>query len=400
MLTNLLLMLNLTTTSPVASLHDYYNGRRTDLTPVQIQSAADAGIASANSYDNAVGHFIAGHSHATSGHPLNATLEYHKALTALQSCDTSDLYLQISIRKNLGSIFDDFGQFEKAIQYYQTAIPFAQDYSKAELASIYTNMGNTYRSVQDAKLMLEMYFKAQDLYRSLDDHYNLARLDNKIGLAFYAADAYDTAEYFFNNAIFDHGQHLRDKQRRIIGQAYHNLGQAYFKQLDFIKSAHAFHQALEYKSDSEKYITFLDLGELYLTTEDLDSAGLMLARARAIYSGSTNVDHSMLWQHLATLEIKRGDLSKAIKFQDTLASVYLEYANTQRDIKNTYAASYADTLYLEYLDNEAQKIRNRLVLLVSLICGLISVYILIRWRWKKNGIRAIYQKLNSKYTWN
>lgn len=242
---------------------DYYNGIWTPSEEVAREIINSTLKENRDNYGKSIAFYLSGLLYRRSGDPVKAAVDYHRCLESLSRLDTTDYFLEISVRKNLGSIYDDFGAFQKAINIYEAAIPYAEKFSLRELASLYSNMGNSYRDMKDGEKLIESYFKSLEYSREINDHFKTAQIFNKLGLSFFHANLIDTAEAFFYQAIFQRDK-LSGNELRIIGQAYHNLGQLQFQSGKIQESIESYNKALTFKSDKDRYITLMDLGEVLL----------------------------------------------------------------------------------------------------------------------------------------
>lgn len=328
-------------------------------------------------YIEALARYLSGFLHRKQGDVVKATIDYNECLYLLQNeVDTLDSFLEVSVRKNLGAIWDDFKFYDIAIQYYEDAIPYAEKYSKKELASLYSNLGNSHRDKRDGENVIIAYMKSLDISHEIEDHYKVAQIYNKLGLSFFHADLTDTAEYFFYQAIYQR-PHLTGKQLKPIGQAYHNLGQLLFNKgltMDAIKS---YVTALDYKHGDDKFITLMDLGEVMIAQNEYDKARTYLTEAMALYNAesSKKETHGVL-KHLASLEDKTGNQAGALGYMNMYAAAMENHAtevDVLRDIKERqFFKQLIDTYSL---DRHQNNLRDNLTW--ALICLIIALMVII-----------------------
>jgi tetratricopeptide (TPR) repeat protein len=294
----------------------------------------------------------------------------------LKDADTTDYYLEISLRKNLGAFMDDYEQYDEALQYYEEAIPFAIPYSKKELASIYGNMGNAYRDLRDAEQMLRYYFLSQEISREIGDVYADCKVSNRIGLAFYHAGSMDTAEYYFHKAYTD-GLSLTGNQRTILGKTLHNLAQLYFHTDRSELAASTYQQALQYKKGNDLFVTLNDLGEVLLDLHQYDSARRVLTQALALYPGKNthDIDHHKVYDNLANLELATGNTAQALVYKDSLSAAFYQYGKIQQEMKAIATKDYSRDMYNQFMIRKQQKERNKFLLWVLVGLGVLVVVI-------------------------
>lgn len=65
---------------------------------------------------------------------------------------------------NLAALYEQLGQYQKALEYYQRALGGSQQMAPSERAQLLSNAGTLYRRLGDAVKALETYRAAQALY--------------------------------------------------------------------------------------------------------------------------------------------------------------------------------------------------------------------------------------------
>ncbi len=102
------------------------------------------------------------------GRYLDAQLQYDQALRRVEetSAEPWNASRRELVLTNLAALYEQLGQNEKALEYYQRALAGAQQMQPSERAQLLSNAGTLYRRLGDAVKALETYRAAQDLYSS------------------------------------------------------------------------------------------------------------------------------------------------------------------------------------------------------------------------------------------
>ena len=98
------------------------------------------------------------------------------------------------------------GNFEEAASNYTEAVKLAESFyseTDIELASYYMNLGTTYLSLWDYQLTLELFDKAEAIYRRIEaDHPAIGNVYLNKGIVYKGLRNFDKAITFYNQAIY------------------------------------------------------------------------------------------------------------------------------------------------------------------------------------------------------
>ena len=94
---------------------------------------------SQDQYSKALSHFYIGYI-KKKRNDLRAAAHYIEAIHLMDKVDTTDVYLHMALRKNLGVLYKQYGDLENGIRYYQEAIPYAEAYDKTKPYEKQTNV--------------------------------------------------------------------------------------------------------------------------------------------------------------------------------------------------------------------------------------------------------------------
>lgn len=118
---------------------------------------------------------------------------------------------------NIGAIYKEWGNYDKAIEYYLEALKINEEMGNKELmASNYNNIGTIYNGQNRNDKAIEYYQKSLKIKRELGDKKGEASSFNNIGLAYYSmvSDTRDNVS-------------LQDSLCRLALDYYQNAGKTY-----------------------------------------------------------------------------------------------------------------------------------------------------------------------------
>ncbi|GEM_PF-3244555 len=220
---------------------------------------------------------------------LSSAKHYIEAIHLLEDTDTTDLFLELSLRKNLGVIYKQHGDIESGIRYYQEAIPFAEAYDKTlpferqtNVMSLKYNMANAYSENYNPKAV-DMYLQLLGEAKSKGTVLKIAQINNQLGILFEKAKEYDLAIEHFSD-ILEYEYALPNKKIQLyLGYANENLGETYFKKGQIELASKYLIASLDYFEDENKFNPLVILTELYLSLKDEDKARKYGEWAMSIY---------------------------------------------------------------------------------------------------------------------
>ena len=180
---------------------------------------------------------------------------------------------------------------------------------------------------------LEYYDQSLEGYRKIGDRSSIARVYNNIGVAYVDWQKYDSAQVYHEKSL---NLHLDLESPNGIIRSYMNLGETFQFQQRNIEALRNFHKARMYSEASEQrraleYI-YDKLGQVFLATNALDSAGIYLERALDLrlekdrYFGLRNT-----YASLSLLEEKRRNYQKSLRYYKLLREVQDSFLTTQKN---------------------------------------------------------------------
>ncbi len=216
---------------------------------------------------------------------------------------------------NLGLIYNEFGESELAISYYDSLLQIEGDKVNSYVAVTYSSIGDLHLRRGNTLEALQNYQKSVALFEQLKhvkgiaiNQMNLGRVYASLQQNTKALEQYQTALNTFLgiNHLFG------------ACDAYNNIGK-YFSQIGQFDSSRYYHQQallISKKVENEFRVgaAYLGIGESYLK-EDLVQAAHFLQQAKSIFQeGNHRVDLAQVDYLLGRLARERGQYQKAREF--------------------------------------------------------------------------------------
>ncbi len=190
---------------------------------------------------------------------------------------------------NIGNVYSELNEYNRALEYYQKALKFAEAIDNKRSITINTgNIGTTYAEMRLYPLALEYHHKALELAYEIDNKQFIANNTNGIGLIYlYTAD-YPKALDYLEKAL-DFSKELNDKLGIAINFA--NIGNIYatpdFDGYDFEKAEDLLLQAItihqELGTKKEEYDARKTLIDLYKYNGNIEKGFYQLEYYHQLY---------------------------------------------------------------------------------------------------------------------
>ena len=269
----------------------------------------------------------------------------------------NNLYRQAALQNNLGNLYSDLHDYDKAEEYYLKALEndtqlFTQnpDAYRASLASTQNNLGVLYKNLHDYAKSEEYYLKALENYTQLFSQNpnayraDLAKTQHNLGYLYNNLHDYAKAEEYYLQALENRTQLFTqnpDAYRADLAMTQNNLGILYDDLHDYAKAEEYYLQALEnrtqlFTQNPDAYRASLagtqnNLGVLYKNLHDY-------AKSEEYYLKALENRTQLFSQNP---DAYRADLAM---IQNNLGNLY----------KNLHDYSKAEEYYLKALENRTQ----------------------------------------------
>ncbi|MBD2126487.1 CHAT domain-containing protein [Microcoleus sp. FACHB-1] len=192
-----------------------------------------------------------------------AIAKYEEALPLYRA--VGDKAREGSTLNNIGLIYDDLGETQKALDFYNQSLPLARAVSdKATEAVILSNIGAVYDALGERQKALEYYNQSLPLFRGVDNYAGEARTLNNIGLVYSALGEKQKALDSYNQSLLLK-RTLDNKATEAvtlnnIGRVYDDLGEKQ-KALDYYNQSLPLFRAVGNKAGES--VTLNNIGRVY-----------------------------------------------------------------------------------------------------------------------------------------
>lgn len=267
---------------------------------------------------------------------------------------------QATVLGNFGSLYDEQGNFNKALDYYSQAIALLTgDESKVEehreqLARLYNYIGITYRKKGEFDKALRFYERELQINLDLygEGHPSVARVYTNMGGIYYYRGDFGQAIIYFKRAA-ESTELVFGQVHPRVGLLYNNIGAVYYEQGNFEQAIDYFKRSAEIKRQTQGEnhpdlaLTYNNIGSIYTEMEEYETAIDYLQRSLEIRKATLGEDHPVLsnnYNSLGMLYLNTGDNERAIQyFQQSL-----EITLRSRGSKHPYAAEARTNLARAY----------------------------------------------------
>ncbi|GEM_PF-5653979 len=342
--------------------------------------------------------FFVAYSYEKQGYISSAAIEYLEALRMLEGLEERDWRKEARILKNLGKLSRIAGQHEMAHTYYDQALEPAEKDSDAELASVWYNKGFAYMKSLEFLKSIDSYNNSLKLAEKLEDHVKMANIYNYIGVSYRQLKEYDLARVYYQKVI-DMKDKLGDGKKFTVGQAYHNIANTYFEQGEFDLAEENFLMTLAIQKKEESFITYMDLGELYLRQGKMEAAQNRFQQAMASVPSAMQPEHYRIYSLLK--EVSQNDFQDYKRYDSLYMASEASYRSTQDslfDLGQKYQYAQAITAYNRdrYLRQQLDKLWTGIKVGLPLLLLVLGIMYLIREELRRVRIRKIKAEAEAK----
>jgi protein O-GlcNAc transferase len=229
---------------------------------------------------------------------------------------------------NLGSIFEQQGKLDAALECYQQALRANPNYAEAHY-----NLGNVRK--KQGKLQA-----ASDSYQqALKIQPEIAEAHNNLGTVFQKQGKLEAAVQSYQQAL---------KIKPEYAQAHYNLGNLFLKQGKLDEALKSYDQALKIKPDYPQ--AYDNLGNIFLQKGKLEAAVESYQQALKIKPNFPSAHHNLgnALKLQGKLEAAINSYRQAISLEPNYAEVYHNLGNTLYEQGNLEAAIKSYHQALEY----------------------------------------------------
>ncbi len=227
----------------------------------------------------------------------------------------------------IGSIYNDYSNYEKALEYYFRSLKVAEKLKNTkQIAYTLTNIGNTYFYQLNYPLALKYYTDAFNASKKLNDKKFRGIILNNLGAVYSNLGNDKKAIESYTNAL---NHYTEIGWNKGVGQTYDNIGIIYKNEGKRDSALYYFNQSYEIAEDNANIYSManisLNIADLYLDPLNFEKADLYLSNALK-YAGTIGAN-------------------------DIIRLTYENYAKLFSGINNFEKAFYYQSLYLQMHDS-------------------------------------------------
>lgn len=245
-------------------------------------------------------------------------------------------YYKIASHLNIGRIFHEHHQYDQAIEYYSKGLDVAHLANEDKfVAWLNYSKARSYKESGDYLNALEALFQAAKYAESSDDNLRLVKVNQQLGLVFKRIGEYEKSRnHYFK--IFEYKDEVPNFNK-YAWTTCHNIGETFLLEGNTKKAQEFFHQAIEYAKkygdESISFITYMDLGEIYLTNNSFQQAeqNYMTALKFNIDLAS-DPNKFKIYKQLSTLYGFLGDAKKFAEYNTKYTECLEKHLKTSEEL--------------------------------------------------------------------
>ncbi len=331
---------------------------------------------------------------------MEKTLMYIKKALFL-NLQRKDTLLLASNYGNIGLLYDNLGQSDSAIKYYQKSIKYAGLTNNfTAVAKSHINLALLFTDVKNYKLALKHNFKAEKTYLEIKNFTDLPILYNNIGSIYKINKLSDSAYFYYSRGLY-----LADSLELIFSQAklLQSLGNLYVQKVQYTDALKHFEESLKLSTDlGNIYLitdNYLCLGELYYKQNKSDNAikYFKLSLENGIKLNNSHTKQTSL-QMLSEIYKQKGDYFEAINYlkqhitiKDSLTNENFREKLAEFEVK--HETEKKEKELLEQKINVQEKENTIHIITITLIIIFISSIVILRlYILKKNALKKLIEK--------
>ena len=326
----------------------------------------------------AKGYFLLGYIDKKRGVYDRATIHYLEALryakeASYESVETD----RIMLHYNLGNIFRIFKAYELSEEYHQNAINLAKSYDdRDQLIVAASNLSNLYIDQEKYEECVEMIHEVLAICGESHDQY--FKLLNSLGISLKGLGQYDEAIATFNRLLMQ----CPSDNHKLRGKAFHNIAVNYEEMGDYEKAKRNYLRAINEKQQVSNtyerlFISYKDLGVLYLLSQELDSAIHFLSLAELLIPHvQQNVECYSVYSLLADVHKMKNEDHISINYHKLYQNGLKDYLTLETEIKSKqekYNMTMITQRYFDTLQAQADKRQLQRYLIWTTVAALLAI---------------------------
>jgi len=255
----------------------------------------------------------------------NALVQYQKALAIQEKVLDTEHPNTATTYHNIGSVYDNMGKYEQALVYYLKALAIVEKVLGTEhpsTAATYNNIAGVYYAKDDYDNALVQYQKACEILEKVlgTEHPSTATTYNNIGLLYNNMGNYDNALMYYQKALAIHEKVL-GIEHPSTATTYNNIAGVYYAKGDYDNALVQYQKALAIR---EKVLgtehpytaaTYNNIAGVHYAKGDYDNALVPYQKALAIREKVLGTEHpstAISYHNIGTLYVQLEDYPKAL----------------------------------------------------------------------------------------
>jgi len=283
---------------------------------------------------------------------------------------------------HLGLLAWGKGNLSESLTYIETGQELAKKHHYYEVeALILVDLGNIHANLNNYLLALENFHNALALFKKSRDRKSKIRCLNNIGWQYVLLGNYDSAKYYFENAL----PIAHQENSRFLAYLYDNLGETYTRQRQYKKAIPYLQNGLKYaKKFNNKRIelvVYRVLGEIHFEQQEVDSAEHFAQKSLELaFELGAKQKIYQAYKVLSHVSFYRKNFEKAYEYQ----KAYIVYRDsllnqdTQNKIKyHDYERQQSELALLKMFHEKKITQRNTIIgvvllgLIVAIVIGIL-----------------------------
>jgi class 3 adenylate cyclase len=227
-----------------------------------------------------------------------------------------------NLLSNIGAIYMNAGNDDKAAKYYMDALAIAEEINdKVRIATVLNNMGSVYNHrASTRQKALDNYLRAQLLWDELKDRNNSGTTSANIGEIYLDRRKFDSAIIYFNKALEAH------ENTEKVAQPLNDLGAVYdsLRNYPLALKYHSMADSIGKKFQNVRYriIALTGMGDVYMKQKNYARAYEVYHEAEKIaVTNRENVLKRKIYEGLTDYYERKTDFQTAYIYQKLLDAV-------------------------------------------------------------------------------
>ena len=247
---------------------------------------------------------------------------------------------------NLGSVYSEKGDQDKALEYYIKSLSIIGE--KSPLAGLsYNNIGTIYLEKGDYDQALEYFQKALTIRLQVlgEENTEIAKYYNNIGIAYKGKGDYDKALEFFQKSLLINLRILGEEQI-FVANNYNNIGTIYSHKDDFKQAIKYYEKSLSVRlkilgeNHQDVAGSYINIGIIYWKMGDYEKALEIHQKSLTILLRLFGEDNNLVAQnymYIGNAYKDKGDYDQALEYlQKSLSIRHRLFGEKNPDVAESY----------------------------------------------------------------